>query len=159
MYAEISSAISSFKTVLEIAKAATSLSNYNELVSAVSDVNSKLMDVTAVALASQEKQHMLMAEIKQLKDELAEINSWENESKNYVLQSVGVEKKHFAQVYKPLNSTNKANHWACVKCFADKKIYILNAKDRIMYKCCNCGETIAPIIRGGTLAPIESAYS
>lgn len=52
MYAEISAAIQSVKTVGELAKAASSIANHNELMAAVSEVNARLMDATAVALAS-----------------------------------------------------------------------------------------------------------
>ena len=47
MYAEISAAITSAKAALNIAKSAHDLSNYNELVAAISEVNTKLMDATA----------------------------------------------------------------------------------------------------------------
>ncbi len=53
MYGEIIAAIGSAKALRELVKAATSLANNNELIAAVSDVNSKLMDATAVALESQ----------------------------------------------------------------------------------------------------------
>jgi hypothetical protein len=63
MYAEIVSAIESAKTLRELLKAASSLSNYNELVAAVSEVSARLMDATAVALASQEKQSELAQQV------------------------------------------------------------------------------------------------
>lgn len=55
MYAEISSAIVSAKAALELAQAAQGLANFNELVSAVSEVNTKLMAAYDVAFASSEK--------------------------------------------------------------------------------------------------------
>jgi hypothetical protein len=159
MYAEISAAISSAKTALEIAKAANGLANYNELVAAVSEVNSKLMAATAVALASQEKQAELAEQLAALKEELRSLRDWKSVAKNYTLQAVGVKKEHFAQVYKPAIPTSTARHWACTKCFREQKLYILNAHERHCYKCPNCGTEIAPIIPGGMLAPIDSAYS
>ena len=158
MYAEISSAIASAKTALDLAKAANGLTNYNELVTAISEVNAKLMNATAVALASQEKQSALIDEVRTLKQKLMNFENWKSESKDYVLQSVGLEKRHFAQVYKPSVQSSKDRHWACVKCFQERKLYVLSAHKRFSYKCPNCGMEIAPIIPGGTLAPIESAY-
>lgn len=158
MYTEINSALASAKIALSIAKAAKNLSNYNELVTAVSEVNAKLVEATVVALASLEKQNALTDEINSLKEELMKREDWESQSKDYVLQSVGAQKSHFAQVYKPPVESSKAKHWACAKCFQEHKIYILTAIDRFHYKCPNCQEKISPIKQGGGLAPIDSAY-
>ena len=158
MFAEISAAASSAKIALELVKAANKLANYNELVAAVSEVNAKLMDATVIALASQEKQSTLADEVRALKQELVERENWERESQNYTLQAVGVEGQHFAQVYKPTMQSTKARHWACAKCFQEQKMYPLSAHKRFSYKCANCGTEISPIIPGGNLAPIESAY-
>jgi len=70
MYAEISAAIQSGKALGELVKAAHGLANYNEFVTAVYEVNAKLMDATAVALASQEKQSSLANRVAELEDQL-----------------------------------------------------------------------------------------
>ena len=158
MYAEISSAITSAKAALEIAKTAHSLANYNELVAAISEVNTKLMDATAVALASQEKQSALMDEVRALKQELMKLEDWKGKSTDYILQAVGVEAIHFAQVYKPLVQSAKARHWACAKCFEEQKLYMLSAGDQYTHQCPNCKTELSPIEVGGSLASIESAY-
>ena len=158
MYAEISAAITSAKAALEIAKAANGLSQYNELVSAVSEVNAKLMAATVTALASLEKNAALAEQVSALKEELMKFKNWKSESQDYILQAVGVEGHHFAQVYKPAVQTLQAKHWACAKCFQERKIYYFSAHGRNSYKCPNCENTIAPIVQGGSLAPIESAY-
>jgi enamine deaminase RidA (YjgF/YER057c/UK114 family) len=158
MYAEITSAVASAKVALDIAKAAHGLANYNELVAAVSEVNTKLMAATTVALASLEKQLALNEQVGALKEELVKFNSWERESQDYVLQAVGVQKRHFAQVYKPAIQSAKARHWACVKCFQERKIHVLSAQGLHTYACPNCKAEISPIVQGGTPAPIESAY-
>ncbi|HSI52103.1 MAG TPA: hypothetical protein VLA61_27875 [Ideonella sp.] len=158
MFAEISAAISSTRNALELVKAAHGLSNYNELVAAVSEVNSKLFAATAIALQSQEKQAALAAEIEELKNELANIRNWDAQAKNYFLQAVGVEQRHFVQVYKHCSSIVTAKHWACAKCFQERKLYILSAHERHSYICPNCEFKITPIAVGGALSSIESAY-
>jgi formate dehydrogenase maturation protein FdhE len=87
MYTEISAAVQSLKTLGTLVKAANTLSNYNELAAAVSEVNTKLMDATAVALASQEKQSELTTRIKELEEELSKYTNWEREIERYSLQS------------------------------------------------------------------------
>ena len=158
MDSEITSAIASLKTVAELAKAAHGLANYNELVAAVSEVNTKLLAATAVALASLEKQLALNEQVSALKQELMGVKDWERESQDYVLQAVGLQKRHFAQVYKPAVQSAKPRHWACAKCFQERKIYVLSTHGHHDYKCPNCGNEITPIVQGGTQAPIDSAY-
>jgi hypothetical protein len=85
MYAEISAAIQSAKVLGELLRAAHGLANYDELVAAVSEVNAKLMDPTAVALASQEKQSSLGNRVAELEHELRELENWESESQRYQL--------------------------------------------------------------------------
>lgn len=85
MFLEISAAIASAKTALDIVKTANQLSNYNELVAAVSEVNAKLIDANVVALASLEKQSALNSEIADLKNKLREIENWEGQIKRYKL--------------------------------------------------------------------------
>jgi uncharacterized protein YaaR (DUF327 family) len=69
MIAEFSAAIQSAKALGELVKAAHGLTNYNEFVTAVYEVNAKLMDATAVALSSQERQTALTARVAELENE------------------------------------------------------------------------------------------
>ena len=106
MYNEISSAIASAKVALDIAKAAHGLSNYNELVAAVSEVNAKLVDATVVTLASR---------VGDLEKELVQIKNWKTEADNYEILEVA--RGVFAHVIKgnvqPLHSAHKL----CSNCF------------------------------------------
>jgi hypothetical protein len=87
MYAEIVAAIQSAKAAADIARAATSLSNYNELVAAISEVNSKLMEATAVALSSQEKHSALLTQISELSAELASLKDLAKRTSRYNLHA------------------------------------------------------------------------
>lgn len=158
MYAEIQAAISSTRLLADIIKASKELRESGELAAAVSDLNAKLLHVGGVALAGQEKQAALAERIRELEQELVSLKNWDAQAQDYTLQAVGVEKVHFAQVYKPAVQSSKARHWACAKCFQDRKLYILSAHDRFQYKCPNCGTVIEPVEVGGALASIESAY-
>jgi transcriptional regulator with GAF, ATPase, and Fis domain len=114
MYAEITAAIQSVKTVAELAKTATALSNYNELIAAVSEVNSKLMDATAVALASQERQSELLNRVADLERELNTVRQRQTLADRYSLHqfpSAGL-------VYKLKESagSDEPMHYACPKC-------------------------------------------
>lgn len=118
MYAEISAAIASTKTALDIAKAAHELSNFNELVAALSEVNAKLMQATAVALASQEKQSELTDEIAILKDKIRKNEDWEAQMQRYQL----IQFPTGALVYavKPGMEQGQPTHYLCASC-VDKR--------------------------------------
>ena len=158
MYAEISSAIAGLKTVSELVKAAHSLSNYNELVAAVSEVSAKLMDATAVALASQEKQSALAQQVRDLEQALMDLEDWKATAKDYELKSIGTLDVCSAYAYTPGIQAPQNRHLACAKCFQDKKRFILNTHERHSYRCPNCGVEISPTLNGGRFARIESVY-
>jgi hypothetical protein len=76
MLAEFQAALQSAKALSDIAKASRGLANYNELATAVSDVNVKLMAATAIALSAQEKQAAQNSRINHLEDELNSCCRW-----------------------------------------------------------------------------------
>ena len=114
MYTEISAAIASAKTALEIIKSAKDLANYGELVAAVSEVSSKLMDATAVALASQERQGVLIARIAELERELANLSEAKKKQSRYKLHefSTGV----LAYALKEDCADGEPHHYLCATC-------------------------------------------
>ena len=158
MYAEISSALAGLKTITELAKAAGSMANYGEMLAAVNTVQEKLSMALVSNLASMEKQATQIERITELEAQIVQFKDWSAKSNDYVLQAVGAYKTDFAQVYKPSHQSPQARHWACAKCFQDSKLYVLSADGRQGYKCPNCNNGITPIVPGGTLAPIDSAY-
>jgi hypothetical protein len=155
MYAEIVSAIESAKALRELLKAANSLSNYNEIVAAVSEVSAKLMDATGVALASQEKQSLLAQRVRDLEEELVKLKDWEAQAKNYSL--IEVASGVFTYLYKPTMQSDQPRHWACAKCFQERKLFVLQRQHPPSYLCQNYGSKISPF-KDGSLVPIDAAY-
>lgn len=135
MFAEISAAVTSAKTALDIAKAAQDLSNYNELVSAVSEVNTKLMDATVVTLASLEKQSALTKEMAELKERLREVEDWESQMKRYKLHAfaTGV----LAYALRPGEENGEPMHYLCITCVDKKKKTTLQPQSRALH-CPEC---------------------
>ena len=155
MYAEISAAVQSAKALGELVKAAKQLSNYTEFVSAVSEVSAKLMDATAVALASQEKQSLLAQRVRELEEELVKIKDWEANAQDYALKEVAL--GVFTYAYTPVVQNSQPRHWACAKCFHDRKVSVLQRQHPPTYLCQNCGSKISPY-KDGALVAIEAAY-
>lgn len=151
MYAEISAAVASAKTALEIAKAAHGLSNYNELVAAVSEVNAKLVDATVVTLASLEKQSSLASEISDLKEKLQKIENWESQMKRYSLHAFPT--SALAYALQPGMEQGQPLHYLCAACVDTGKKSTLQPNGRYLL-CPVCKVNIAiqsrPPSQGGS---------
>jgi len=154
MYAELSSAVASAKAALELAQAAKGLANFNELVAAVSEVNTKLMAAYDLGFAAQEKLLGLTEQIALLKTELAQIKEIGSGAEDYTLANIGA--GVFAYVYTPQGAGNKPKHLACIKSFTEHRIGILQDEHRV-YRCALCSATISPITNGGKTS-LEQAY-
>ena len=83
MYLEINAAIQSLKVVSDCLNANKELTNYNELVAAVSEVSAKLTNANSVALASQEKQSFLSDKVRELEQQITEFENFEAELQKY----------------------------------------------------------------------------
>jgi Zn finger protein HypA/HybF involved in hydrogenase expression len=139
MFNEISAAVSSAKVALDIAKAAHGLSNYNELVAAVSEVNSKLVDATVVTLASLEKQAALTNRINELEIRLKEVESWENQINRYKLHSFA--SSALAHKLEESMQNGEPMHYLCTTCINQRKKTILQPRDVRLY-CPVCDKSI-----------------
>ena len=118
MYTEITSAIQSTKTALEIVKAARGLANYSELLAAVTDVQIKLTDAIASELAGQEKQAEFLERIRELERRLSEFESWDAQIQRYEL--FAFETKAMAYALRPGMENGQPMHYLCLPC-ADKR--------------------------------------
>jgi hypothetical protein len=114
MYAEISAAIQSAKALGELLKAAHGLTNYHEFITAVHEVDAKLMDATAVALASQEKQSSLANRVAELENELREAKHLEAELERYQLTRLAF--GGYAYSIKPGMECDEPPHYLCAAC-------------------------------------------
>ena len=142
MYAEISAAIQSVKTIGEIAKAAGSLANYNELIAAVSDVNAKSMEATAVALASQERQANLLSRIAELERELSSLRARQSEKDKYVLHKFAT--GALAYQLRVEHESSEPPHYVCARCVDEGGHTKLQPWGARRYKCTKC-ETVLQV--------------
>jgi hypothetical protein len=119
MYAEINSAVQAAKALFEVVKANKGLAEYNEIVAAVSEVNTKLMSATGVALASQEKQMSLTNRIGDLEKEIVELKNWNRETERYELSEIGT--RVYAFSLKPGMEKTEPPHKLCTACFGKRQ--------------------------------------
>ncbi len=155
MYAEISAAIQSAKVLGDLVRAAHGLANYNEFVTAVYEINAKLMQATGVALASQDKQSSLASRVAELENQLRELENWKSESQRYQLTRFAF--GSYAYSLKPGMENTEPPHYLCATCMNQRKKSILQPSSEAFLRCSLCHDKI----QTSHLTPvrIESDYN
>lgn len=142
MIPEITAAIQSVKALNDLVKASRDLRNYNELASAVAEVNGKLMEAQSAFFSIYEKQ-------KELEKEVMDLKNWEREAERYELSQIapGV----FAYKLKAGVQPPEPSHMLCTNCYNErrKSILQLEFKNQFVerYICHHCKSEIK--IRSG----------
>ena len=131
MYAEIVAAVQSTKALAELLKAAHGLSNYSELLTAVTAVQIKLTDAIASELASQEKQAALADRVRELEKQIAEVEDWKTQMQRYALFEFPT--KALAYALKPGMEQGQPLHYLCTSCVDKKQISTLQPQGRHLY--------------------------
>jgi hypothetical protein len=126
MLQELLGAAQSVQALSTLLKAANGLSNFNEIVAAVADVNTKLVQAQAVSLTSLEKQQSLNTRISELEKQIAQYVARENLLGRYKLfqfptgglayclmdEFCSVEPKHYlCATCHDKNQTSKLQPW------------------------------------------------
>lgn len=115
MIHELLMASQSVQALMNLLKAAHHLSNYNEIVAAVSEVSTKLLQANDVALASQEKQFALAAKVDELEKELVRLKDWSQEKERYELKEIA--RGFFARIENNFLGEFQSAHKYCANCF------------------------------------------
>ncbi len=118
MLTELVAASQGVKTLFELIKATQGLSNSTAVLTAVSDVQQKLIDANAAALASQEKQASLAEQVRELEAQLRDSEDWQREMQRYHL--VEFPTKALALKLRVDMANGEPMHHLCKAC-ADKK--------------------------------------
>jgi hypothetical protein len=124
MYAEITAAFQSAKTAVDLIKATKELSNSNELLTAVNDVQVKLSGAIASALSSQEKQALLAERVRDLETQLRDSEDWKNQMQRYKLFEFPTRALAY-QLKRELANGGEPIHYLCTACVDKKKKTIL----------------------------------
>ena len=145
MIAEITGVVQSVKALNDLIKAARDLKNFNELVAAVSEVNSKLMEAQSAALLAQEKQSSFANRISELEKEIMDLKNWERDTQRYELSEIasGI----FAYKLKPGMQPPEPTHMLCANCYSNHQKSILQLRNKNQfgqwYVCHHCKSEIA----------------
>ena len=141
MYAEIVAAIQGTKTAIDLVKATSGLSNYSELLGAVTAVQMKLTDAVTAALTSQEKQAELAERVRELERQIAEVEDWGTQMKRYSLFEFPATKA-LAYALKPDVDDGQPMHYLCTSCVDKKQKTTLQPQARNLF-CPICKSNIA----------------
>lgn len=131
MYAEIVAAVQGTKTLVDLIKTAHSMSNYSEVLTAVTTVQQKLTEAIASVLESQEKQAILTERVRELERQLAEAENWKSQLQRYSLFQF--ETKTFAYALKSELGTDEPHHYICATCVENKRRSILQYQSCFLY--------------------------
>lgn len=144
MFAELSSAVQSVQALTTLLNSANKLSNYNEIVGAVADVNSKLVQANKVAIDSQEKISSLQKQNDALEEQLRSLNDWNSQAVNY--ENVQVSNGVFVVASKERGNKLQSVLKYCTQCFEDRKKSVLQHSSEDMRKvgltCNRCGSKL-----------------
>jgi len=156
MIQELMLASQSVQALGSLLKTASTLANYNEIVAAVAEVNSKLMQANTVALGSQEKQAELAMKILSLEAEIRANQKWEEEAGRYKLHLLapGV----VAYTLKIGMENGDPPHYLCANCMSKHQRSFLQVASEGEYSrsyiCHNCSAQLR--ISTGTPPPPTS---
>lgn len=143
MAGEIVSAFQSVRVLMDVLKANKTLTNFNELVSAVSEVNADLLSAQAMALSSQKSEMALAQRVRELEKEIGELKDWERKTKNYSLMLIGP--GVFAYEMQFGVESGEIPHCLCTSCYEDRKKSILQCRSGSttlhVYLCPRCNAT------------------
>jgi hypothetical protein len=121
MVAELFAGVGAFKSMLDMAKA---LKDMND----VALRNAAVIELQGQILSAQEAQASLVERVRSLEREVASFEKWDTEKEKYELKNIAF--GSLAYVLKPETRGPAPPHWICPNCFTDKKISIIQFKDR-----------------------------
>lgn len=139
MLTEFIAATQSVKTLYGLVRATQGLSNSSEVLTAVSEVQQKLMDANAAALASQEKQAALAERVRELEAQLRDSEDWKSQMQSYELFEFPT--KALAYQLKPELAHTMPMHYLCTACADKKKKTILQPRP-LYLECPECKSMI-----------------
>jgi hypothetical protein len=113
------------RVLWDLVMANKQLAENRELVTAVSEVNSKLIGAQSVALEAQQEQAALAQRVHELEQKIMTLENWEREAERYELTAIASEV--FAHCLKPGMEQGEPPHYLCANCYGDHKKSILQS--------------------------------
>jgi hypothetical protein len=145
MYAELTAALSSVKTISDIATFLLKAKVGSDVTQKAIELQSTIIALQASIMSTQAQNQELMEENERLKRQLAEAENWEEETAKY--QLVEVDAGVFVYILHPdHNQADDPVHWLCTNCYQKRQKSILQKVGKHIgpghkgwdYTCPNC---------------------
>lgn len=127
---ELSSLLSSLKAARDISEAMFSLRDATAMQTKRFELQSKILDAQASALAAQEERSSLMERIRQLEEETARLKAWDGEKERYRLKKFG--DGAFAYVLQEESANGEPVHALCATCYERRQKSILQSNGKLV---------------------------
>ena len=142
----LNAVVQSGRALWELVMTNKQLAENRELVSAVSEVNGKLMSAQSVALEAQQEQAALTQRVRELEQKIMTLESWDREAERYELYMVAPSVPAYR--LKSGMENSEPPHNLCANCFARKEKsflqYGMPGIHLIVYRCTRCNSTFTP---------------
>lgn len=143
MVIEMNAAVQSVRVLFDLLRTKKYLTNDNELIAAVSEVNTDLMKAQSETIALQKELLTRTSRERELEEKIRKLEDWETKAERYILTDLapGVP----AYCVKPDMEYGEPLHYLCANCFARKqKSFLRFSQGSIsdFYYCYPCKEEI-----------------
>ena len=150
----IDSALTSFKTAVDIIKKLIALKAFSDHQGLLIDLNSAVISAQTITLQFQVENAALVTEKTNLEKELVRLKTWEAEKQRYDLKEVG--SRVFAYVLKESMSRGEPMHWLCSNCYASGIKSVLQFTGGAVYQCPKCRHEIS--LGSGEPSTVETDF-
>jgi Zn finger protein HypA/HybF involved in hydrogenase expression len=120
----IQGTISGLKLAGDIAKGMLELKSLTEVQGKVIELQATILGAQSSALSANADQAAMVAEIRELKEEIARVKAWEVQKLRYKLHSPWQGSVVYA--LKQSMSDSEPSHWICTNCYENGRKSILN---------------------------------
>ncbi len=126
MYAEFTTALSSIKSISDIATFLLKAKVGSDVTQKAIELQSMIISLQTSIISTQVQNQELIAENERLKQQLATIEKWEEETMG--CQLMEVDAGTFVYARHPNWNSGKPVHWFCANCYQKKQKSILQKK-------------------------------
>ena len=146
MVAEVITALGAIKSAGDTVKSLVQLRDISLVREKAIELHSQILAAQESALNAKAREATLIAEIHDLKEQIAQLKQWDADKQAYELCAVGT--GAFAYACKPDAKPSEPPHWLCAKCFNEQRKSLLqyagrtNGRHDSVYACGTCGDKV-----------------
>lgn len=141
--ADFAAAIGSLKAAFEIAKTLVDARDAAVFRSKIGEFQREILAAQSSAISAQQAQATMLENVRQLKEEVAELKAWDAEKQKYKLTKLSPHADVFGYTLKEQSDPLEPQHSLCATCFQDHIKSVLQVETRMplakVLVCPRCG--------------------